>query len=161
MEMGDANGNDEVDGDAVLEARLDLVAEGVGVAGRVGDDEEPPLRVDGDRGPRRADTNTGTNSVAAAAKPTTIADAMANPIQPSGGGSTTKAVTSAAAPRTAAIEAKMSATFVLAPHARTGGPGFRLSRTSCATNSPVARANTKTSMQKAIVIMTSASIAPT
>ena len=58
VEMGDANGNDEVDGDTALEARLDLVAEGVLAARRVGDDEKPPIRVAGDRGPRSADTHT-------------------------------------------------------------------------------------------------------
>ena len=50
--MGDANGYDDVDGDAAVEARFDLVAEGVRAAGRVGDDEEPPLGVTGDCAPR-------------------------------------------------------------------------------------------------------------
>ena len=61
----------------------------------------------------------GSASVAAAPKPTTIADAIANPTQPSAGGSMTKAVTSAATARTAAIDAKMRATFNFAPQVRT------------------------------------------
>jgi quercetin dioxygenase-like cupin family protein len=58
---------------------------------------------------------------AAAPKSTTTADAIAKPTQPSAGGSMTNAVTSAATARTAAIDAKMSATFAFAPQLRAGG----------------------------------------
>jgi hypothetical protein len=49
MEMGDANRHDDVNGNGALEARLDLVGETSRAARRVGDDEKPPIWVDGDR----------------------------------------------------------------------------------------------------------------
>ena len=50
VEMGDADGNDDVNGDGTVEARDDLVADGDLAAVRVGDHEQPLLSVAGDGG---------------------------------------------------------------------------------------------------------------
>ena len=55
--MRDTNRNDQVHGDGPVEPRLDRVGESGFVAMRVGNDEKPPVWVEGARRPLRADTH--------------------------------------------------------------------------------------------------------
>ena len=117
--MRNPNRNNQVDGGDVLEARLDLIAESGFAAVRVGNDEEPSFVVDGDQPSLSADADARDDKrrQRAQAKDDQRRDREAT--QPSGGGSTANAVTSAPATRTAVIEAKISTTFALAPQLRT------------------------------------------
>jgi hypothetical protein len=57
VEMGDANGYDEMDANGAIEARVGFMTETYRAARRVRDDEKPPIAVEGNRRRRGADTH--------------------------------------------------------------------------------------------------------
>ena len=101
--MGDAHGNDELDGDGAFEAREDRVAESDLAASRIGNHEETPFLVEDEAGSGALTRIRGTASVAVMPKPKTIADTIPNPTQASIGGLPANPKISAARTRATAM----------------------------------------------------------